>query len=354
MSKHLTAKKETHILVIRLSAMGDVAMTVPVLRTLVAAYPKVKVTVLTRQFFAPIFMDIPNVSVFFADVKGEHKGILGLSKLAKTLRKLGIDAVADLHNVLRSTILKSFFSLHGIKVVQVDKGRAEKKALTRAEDKIFIPLKTMHQRHAEVFEALGFPIVLDANSTQNLGVDKPALTPAIAKLTKNSTKKWLGIAPFAQYESKTYPLALMTTVIERLNAEDRFEIFLFGGGEKEREFLNAIRSNCANVINCVGELSFKDELKLIANLDGMLAMDSGNAHLAAMCGVPTLTVWGVTHPYAGFMPFGQPMEHAILPDLKTYPKIPTSIYGNKVPEGYEKVMHSITPDAIVARVNSVV
>ena len=95
----LSEDPKEHILVIRLSAMGDVAMTVPVLRTFRAAYPDVQITVLTRKFFEPIFSDIDNVQVYHADVDGKHKGVLGLSRLSKELRGLGITIVADLHNV---------------------------------------------------------------------------------------------------------------------------------------------------------------------------------------------------------------------------------------------------------------
>ncbi|TPN87897.1 glycosyltransferase family 9 protein [Aquimarina algicola] len=338
-----------HILVIRLSAMGDVAMTVPVLRTFREKYPNVKITVLTRKFFEPIFSDIENLDVYHADVTGKHKGVLGLRKLAKELINLDIDAVADLHNVLRSNVLKVFFSLKGIKVIQVDKGRDEKKALTRSENKIFKPLKTTHERYADVFKALGYPIDLSTHTFPT----KATLTPTIIEITQNSTKKWLGIAPFAQYESKTYPLELMVEVIEKLNNQDQFEIFLFGGGKKESDILNNIASKFTNVINTVGKLSFEEELKLIGNLDIMLSMDSGNAHLAAMYGIPTITLWGVTHPFAGFMPFGQPFEHAILPNLAKYDKIPTSIYGNKVPAGYERVMHTIKPETVIETIVSI-
>lgn len=327
--------------------MGDVAMTVPVLRTFRATYPDVKLTVLTRKFFEPIFSDIENLEVYHADVTKRHKGIVGLTRLFNELRKLNITAVADLHNVLRSNVLKTMFSVKGINVVQIDKGRAEKKALTRSQNKAFKQLKTTHQRYADTFEALGYPIDL----TQHKFPDKRKLTPNIVSLSKNSTKKWLGIAPFAQYESKTYPLELMVEVIEQLDKEDRFEIFLFGGGKREMDILNNLESKYNNVVNVAGKLPFEDELKFIGNLDVMLSMDSGNAHLAAMYGVPTITLWGVTHPFAGFMPFAQPFEHAILPNLTKYDQIPTSIYGNKVPAEYEKVMYTIKPETVVEAIN---
>lgn len=338
-----------HLLVIRLSAMGDVAMTIPVLRAVIVQHPNLKITVLTRKFFAPLFNDIDNVMVYPADVDGAHKGVLGLIKLSNELKRLKIDAVADLHNVLRSNILKSFFRLSGIPVVQIDKGREEKKALTRAQNKIFQQLKTTHQRYADVFNALGFSVDLSTHSFP----EKPALTPEIHEILPKSSKKWLGIAPFAQYQSKTYPFELIVKVIQSIDQLDTFDIFLFGGGKKEKDILNVIAGKYKNAVNMAGRLSFENELRLIANLDGMLAMDSGNAHLAAMYGIPTITIWGVTHPFTGFAPFGQPMEHALLPDLSRYDKIPTSIYGNKVPEGYENVMQTICPEEVVDRIKKI-
>lgn len=116
-----------HILVIRLSAMGDVAMTIPVLSAFNTQYPHIKITVLTRPFFAPFFRELKNTTIFPIDLNGKHKGILGLYKLSKELKSQQIDAVADLHNVLRSKILKCF--LYNVKTVHIDKGRKEKKHL---------------------------------------------------------------------------------------------------------------------------------------------------------------------------------------------------------------------------------
>ena len=335
-----------HILVIRLSAMGDVAMTVPVLRAFKAKYPEVKLTVLTRKFFAPMFSDISNLEIYEADVKGKHKGALGLYRLSKELKELGIDAVADLHNVLRSKVLKSFFAINRIKVVQIDKGRDEKKALTRDTNKIFKQLKNSHERYVDVFTGLGFPFNLQETNYPT----KQKLTKKINGITNQTSKKWLGIAPFAQYEGKTYPLELMTKVIEQLDALNQFEILLFGGGKREIDIFDTLESKFLNVRNVAGKLNFDEELILISNLDGMLSMDSGNAHLAAMYGIPTITLWGVTHPYAGFAPFKQSIELAILPDLQKYNLIPTSIYGNKFPQGYEDVMRSIPPETIVKKI----
>ena len=82
----------------------------------------------------------------------------------------------------------------------------------------------------------------------------------------------------------------------------------------------------------------------------MISMDSGNAHLAAMLGVKVITLWGATHPFAGFKPFDQPLENCITSDRDKYPLLPTSIYGNKKVEGYEDAMRSILPETVVTKV----
>ena len=338
-----------HILVIRLSAMGDVAMTVPVILGLCKKYPSIKITVLTKPFMAPIFSDIPNVSVFNAEVKEKHKGILGLWKLYKELINLQIDMVADLHHVLRSSILKQFFKLKAIPFIQIDKGRDEKKNLIDPKRVKIEPLKSTFKRYSEVFDKLGFPISVD-----EMGVMPKKLFPKdLAHLKYDEDQFLVGIAPFAAFKGKMYPLHLMEEVVNKLNNTNKYKIILFGGGEQEVELLNAWENKFNNVFSAAGKLSFSAELGLISNVKLMLAMDSGNAHLAAMFGVPTITLWGITHPYAGFGPFNQPDNNSLLSNRVKYPLIPTSIYGNKYPDGYDKVMETIAPEAVLNRINEI-
>lgn len=336
-------------MVIRFSAMGDVAMSAPVLWRLVKTYPDLKITLVTKPSFAPLFNGIPNVSVFEADVKNNYKGFFGLWKLASDLKKLEFDAVADLHNVLRTKILRFFFFFFGKKRAFIDKGREEKKRLTSLKPKKIHPLKTTHQRYAEVFEKLGFPIDL----SQKIHIEKPPLNEKASQLLDNSTKKWIGIAPFAAHSSKMYPMDLMEKTIAELDAENQYSLLIFGGGKTEKDLAENLEAKYTNVTSLIGKLSFKEELNLIANLDLMFSMDSGNGHLAALFNIPVITIWGATHPFAGFAPFGQPSENQLLPDLLQYPKIPTSIYGNKKVDGYENAMRTIPPKKVVEKIREV-
>ena len=343
------AKKSAHILVIRLSAMGDVAMTAPVIHNLLQQYPHLKITLLTRKFFAPMFSSMRQVSVFEADVKGKHKGLYGLWKLYKDLKKEQPNAIADLHNVLRSKILMFFFSFTSIPIRQIDKGRKEKKALTALKNKAFRQLKTTHERYADVFRSLGYPLKLDTSNV----LPKRVISDKVLEVIGKHDKQWVGIAPFAAYEAKMYPPDLMEAVVAILNTTNKYKIFLFGGGTAEIKQLKAMELQFNNAIAISDKLKFDEELTAISHLDVMLSMDSGNGHLAAMFGIPTITLWGVTHPYAGFYPFGQSPENSILADRDEFPAIPTSVYGNKFPRGYENAIASIAPEVVFRKITEV-
>ncbi len=320
--------------------MGDVAILVPVLDALFRQNKDVTATILTQKFLTPIFKDFKNVTVYPVDKKGKHKGFLGLFKLYKELKPFHFTAIADIHNVLRSNVLKLLF--FNKKCIQIDKGRKEKKALISKEN--FKQLKTSHERYADVFRKLGFTIDLSSPVFS----DKKAI-PIALKNVITSERKIIGIAPFAAHKSKMYPLDQMKIVVEQLSKD--YTILLFGGKSDVAQ-LETLKTN-QNIYLAAGKLSFTEELDTISNLDCMISMDSGNAHLAAMYGVKVITIWGVTHPFAGFAPFNQPKDYALLADTKEYPLVPTSIYGNKYPEGYLDCAKSIAPKQIIEKVKSI-
>jgi len=324
-------------------------MLVPVLRVLTQTYPDLKITVLTKPFFNPLFTGIPNVSILNADVYGKHKGF-GIFSLANEAAAIKPNAVADVHNVLRSKIVRFLLRIRGVKSSAIDKGRKEKKAITNANGAEIKPTKGTHQRYAEVFEKLGYPINLEKHI-----LPKPQqLSPKLHTIIGTQPKKLIGIAPFAAHKGKMYSLSFMKRVVEGLNETNSYKIFLFGGGKKEISKLNKLAFGFKTVTTIAGQLTFEEELTLISNLDLMLAMDSGNGHLAAMYGIPVITLWGVTHPYTGFRPFNQPNKHQIISNRDKYPLIPTSVYGNTLPKGYEKVMESIPPELVVEKILKII
>ncbi|HEX2847601.1 MAG TPA: glycosyltransferase family 9 protein [Chitinophagaceae bacterium] len=312
-----------HILVIRTSALGDVAMTVPVLKQLLQQYPALQLTVLTSPAFTPLFEPLERTIVYTLEKRGKHKGLLGIYRLFRELKaEHTFDAVADLHNVLRSILLRSLFKLAGIRTAKIDKGRKEKKELTSKQNKKLVQLKTSFQRYADVFSAIDLPFVLDTQ--QGVYTQRP-LSDNTATLFQ-SGKKHIGIAPFAKHEEKMYPTEKTLVVISSLLSEPNNQVFLLGGGKDEIKVLAEWEKQFPGVVNLAGKFSFKEELAIISHLDVLISMDSANMHLASLFGVPVVSVWGATHPYAGFYGWGQKKENAVQMDLYCRP---CSVFGNK-------------------------
>jgi len=328
--------------------MGDVAMTVPIVRALSQQNPKARITVVSRLFFKPFFQDISNVTFFTFEDKNKHKGFIGLLKLFWDLRSLKAHYYVDLHNVLRTKIVGFLFNFTATKTTIIDKKRNEKKAITAKVKVNFEPIEGVFTKQVNAFKKIGFTINL-----YDVQLPAKAILPDDIKslFEIDNIKKLIGIAPFAQYQSKVYPLDLMQVVIDQLVKNSNYKILLFGGGKAEILLLEQLSNNHQNVKLVAGKISFQEELQLISNLKIMISMDSGNAHIAAMQGVKVLTLWGATHPFTGFSPFGQPIENCLIADRNLYPQIPTSVYGNRTVEGYEDAMRTILPEKVVSKIN---
>ena len=345
--------KIDHILIIRFSAIGDIAMTVPVVYSLAMQYPHLRITVLSRPLARCFFENLaPNVGFMEADVKGEYRGVKGLNALYRRLMAKNFTAIADLHDILRSKYLRLRFNLGRHKVAHINKHHHEKKQLTAKNDKRMVQLSTAFQNYAEVFAKLGYPIHLEFTSIfPREGGNLHLLSEEIGERKK--FQQWIGVAPFAAHKNKIYPLEKMEEVILQLmKNHPSCRIFLFGGANREREILNEWESKYPCCINASAILNnLEKELILMSHLDLMISMDSANMHLASLVNTPVVSVWGATHPYAGFLGWNQSPENIVQTDL---PCRPCSVYGRKqCLRGDIACMESITPQSIVDKVESI-
>lgn len=296
------------IIAYRFSAFGDVAMTVPVFREFLQQNPEVELVMLSRKNFADLFTGIPNL-VFKGINVDDYGGVIGLRKLGRMLLKeYQPDYIADLHDVIRSKTLDLFFLNHGYKVYKINKGKADKEHLTDIWNINKQPLKRTTERYADVFRAMGFPLQLSHQ-----------LTPAAGE------KSGIGIAPFAQHKGKMLPLE-KTFEVARILSE-KHSLFLFGGGAKEVELLDGWQARLPNTQNLAGKLTLQQELQKIAELEVMISMDSANMHLASIVGTRCISVWGSTHPYAGFLGYGQ--SEADVVQVQDLTCRPCSVFGDK-------------------------
>lgn len=343
-------RKLKSVLVVRFSALGDVAMTVPVLYSACRCYPDVRFTMLTRHSMTSIFINAPeNLHVEGVDLEKEYKGIGGLWRLFSVLRsRFGFDGMIDLHDVLRTKVLGLFCRMHAIPVAVVNKGRKGKRALTRRHNKVMLPLISMRARYRQAFHRLGLPVEGRFAGLYGEG-EAPASDFAAISSPKPRGERWVGIAPFAKHPGKIYPPEMMAQVVDAIASRPDVRIFLFGGGKSESEILNGWASRHDNVVSLAGKrYGFPAELALVSRLDVMVSMDSANMHLASLVRTPVISVWGATHPYCGFNGWRQRDEDAIQLPMTCRP---CSVFGNKPCfRGDMYCLHGISPAMIVENV----
>ena len=335
------------ILAIRFSALGDVAMTIPVIFSFARAFPQHQVVVLSRPFMKGLFKKAPgNVQFFEADTKSLYHGLKGLDRLYRKLNEDYFDAVSDLHDVLRSKYLRFRFRMAGIPVAHIDKGRKEKRRLTSPNNKKLVQLPDSFQRYTEVFRKLGYAFPLNFTSVYD---GKPADISELSWLTgEKKDGHWIGIAPFAAHKGKIYPIEKTEEIVKTLASHQNIKVFLFGGGKAETDVFTAWTKKYPQIVSVAGKLKMEQELALMSHLDAMFTMDSGNMHLASLVNIPVISVWGATHPYAGFRGWNQSQSNIIQADL---PCRPCSVYGNKPCKRKDYAcLNSISPGQILSRI----
>lgn len=312
--------------------MGDVALLVPVIKSLIAAHADIEVTVVTRPRFAPFFYDMERVIVFPADVDYTYNGIFGMRDLFRALiRKAHYEVVIDMHDHIRTILLRTLFKLFGTDVVVFDKGRKEKKKFARKENKVVTPLIHTIERYKNALEKAGFSFTLlePPYFALNEAV-KLAASDWLAQKNLVKKEKWIGIAPFAMHASKIWPLENYAAVIENILQKTPAKFFMFGGGPREVKYFESLKSKFPERCEVVADaLKLRHEIALIQKLDLMLCVDSSNMHLAALSGIPVLSIWGGTHPDVGFGPFGKAEESIIQISRAELPCRPCSVYGRE-------------------------
>lgn len=313
-----------HLVVLRFSAIGDVALTVPVIAKIKQTYPEVKITVVSRGFLKSLFTAV-DVDFLAADLDGRHKGFAGMKRLHKDIKKLHPDKIIDLHGVLRTHVLKRFFRLYRIPFFSIDKGREGKKELTRKDNKIWKQQKHSTTRYADVFALAGFPIDWQPDAIPPLNFAEPK-AESLWREINTQGKPTVGLAPLTTFEAKTWPWEKVEELINQLNQQN-IHVILFGGPDDKDKLEQLCSSKLTT--NLAGKLKFGGEIAFMKNLDAMISMDSSNMHLATLAGIPVVSIWGATHTLAGFGPLGKNGHLIAEVPKEELDCRPCSVFGNK-------------------------
>ncbi|MDM1553950.1 glycosyltransferase family 9 protein [Chryseobacterium indologenes] len=283
-------------------------MTVPVFKEFLEQNPGVEIVMVSRKNFEALFTGIPNV-IFKGINVDDYKGFFGLRRLGNELiKEFKPDYIANLHDVIRTKILDRIYRRKGLKVFKINKGKEEKEHLTDVWNLDKVQLKKTVERYADVFRDMGFKVELSQK-----------LRPV------SEHKSGVGFAPFAQHKGKMLPLE-KSFELARLLAQ-KHTVYFFGGGKKETETLESWENQIPNTKSLSGKLSLTEELQKISELEVMISMDSANMHLASLMGTRCVSIWCATHPYAGFLGFGQSEDDVV--QVKDLSCRPCSVFGDK-------------------------
>lgn len=283
-------------------------MTAPVFREFLEQNPDVEIVMVSRKSFESLFADIPNI-IFKGINLDDYKGFFGLQRLANELiKEFKPDMIANLHDVIRTKILDKIYRRKGLKVFKINKGKEEKEHLTDIWNLNKVQLKKTVERYADVFRDMGFKVELSHQLRPIAG-----------------NKSGIGFAPFAQHKGKMLPLEKSYELVRIL--AKKHTIYFFGGGKNETEMLEKWENQIPNTKSLSGKLSLTEELHKISELELMISMDSANMHLASLMGTRCVSIWGSTHPYAGFLGFGQSEDDVV--QIKDLTCRPCSVFGDK-------------------------
>jgi ADP-heptose:LPS heptosyltransferase len=326
--------------------MGDVALVTPVLRELMKRFPEAEITMLTRSVFKTFFLQSDKLSVFSPDFRSRHKGIIGIFTLYRDIMKTGhVDYVIDLHDVIRSKILRLLFRSVGVPVSVIDKGRKEKQDLIKGKRQV--QLKHSVKRYCDAFAKAGFD--LDPSDKQNIFPEPAALNKA-GEILKSGRGLNIGVAPFARHKLKMWPVENMIRLLNMILSVQESTFFLFGGKEESQQ-LDGFSTKVKGSVNLSGTLNLEEELALMSKLDFMIAMDSSNMHMAALVGTKVISIWGGTDPLSGFGAWMQPENYEIKIPVNELTCRPCTTYGKgDCNRGDFACMNWLTPEIVLQRI----
>jgi len=318
-----------NLLVIRFSSLGDLGLLYPVMVSFLKEYPEYTITLVTKASFAPLFKNIERLIIYPVDFKKDYRGLGGLFKLSRTLLKgFSFNIVIDAHQVLRTRVLGFLLGFSGKKIYHLEKFRSERRKLTRKENKVLNPVPHASERYISLFQNAGLPISL-IDGPYIPGVKNFDVETLLETHPGFQNKRKIGIAPFAKWETKIWPMAKMEELIKKLSEAKNYSIFIFGAGKEEKKQIDFWGEKYADVYSGTLVEGLYNEIYFMSKLDLFLSMDSANMHLAALSGIPVLSIWGPTHSLAGFSAVHQKKENRIEISPVDLTCRPCSVFGDK-------------------------
>ena len=319
------------ILILRLSSIGDVVLTTPIIRALANCFPTAELHFLTKAAYAGLLEAHPLLTRV-------HRFEGNLEATISALEDEGFDLVVDLHRNIRSALIKMRL---GVRSGTYSKDRWP--VLLHTKWKL-VPLPKVHtvERYARALEPLGCK--LDGGGLElYLPVEAHGMAEKVLKGQFN--KAPMGVVLGGKYPTKRWPAAHF---IELLNALGQ-AVILFGGPEDKAEAASIAAKLKVPYLNAAGQFNLALSAALVNRCAFVLTHDTGLMHIAAAFQKKIFTLWGNTVPELGFGPYG--VEHAValqVADLSCRPC--TKLGYDACPKGHFKCMLDLRPETVLQQI----
>lgn len=331
------------ILLIRMSSIGDILLTTPLLRQLRQLYPDAEIDFLVRKEYSQLLQANPHLSrLLTIDV---HEGE-ALKALKKQIRRQGYDVIIDLHRNLRSRYLCAFWNHPP--VLKIRKNQLTRFLLVHLKLNLYRRGSRRPRHVAEKYLHAAGPLGADP---QDL-----ALEMHLPREIEESGKtRWQALAaegygmvmaPGARHFTKRWPPEYYAQLIRQIyEATGRRTVLV--GGPDEREIIAEIRRRAGEEItrSLAGEISLPETFALIRHAPCFVSNDSGLMHAAAAGGVPQVALFGSTTEELGFFPLNPAAQVLQNPHLTCRPC--SHIGRDACPKGHFRCMKEIRPEEVL-------
>lgn len=308
--------------VLRFSAMGDVILLLPSLWQVLSENADLEIVIVSKPEFSSFFTGHSRLHFKGVSLRDTYKGFWGTLRLAAFVLSLRPSLVIDQHQSIRSTICRWYAGFYGIPTAVIRKEKWAKIGVTRRfwkTKKNFLPLI---ERYADTWRRAGWLSAVSLDTNKVFIHPSESIEQQIPR--KNRGEKWVAIAPFSQHKGKNWPIHFFGELMEKiLESAPEVTLFLVGGRTEEALWQDVLPRSSR--VHSLASHSFEVQFAYFKQFDVLVCLDSSNLHLANMMQVPTLSIWGATHPSLGYAPFSS-AENRIIQDNSLTCR-PCSTYG---------------------------
>ena len=335
-------------LIIRLSSVGDVVLSSPLVRALRGRFPGCKIDYLVKSRYADLVTVNPHISrvIEFPD----SGTIADLVRMRRTIASAGYDLIIDIHDSIRSR----FLCAGARNVTRINKRKVPRTLLVKFKMDAYARFGGAPGVVERYFETVREYGVVDDGLGLEIHVPAEARSTVDALLAEEHVIKGalcIGVCPSARHFTKMWPGERFAAAAGELADSTNATVLLFGA-EDERNRCELIAHLIerqfpgTQVVNLAGWTSLLETAAAIDRCRVVLTNDTGLMHIAAARGVRVVAIFGPTVRQFGFFP---PERTSTVIQVEGLSCRPCSHVGlPRCPKGHFRCMHDISVETVMA------